>query len=65
MTTSQSRSKVVETKYIWAPTIQEAMDMAAQMKPHGWFIEGNPAPMTLQGRYGTGISITRATNDWQ
>lgn len=63
MNTSPSRCRVVETKYIWAPTIQEAMDKARSMEPDGWHVEGNPAPMTLKGEYGTGISITRATND--
>lgn len=64
MNTSQQRSKVVETRFIWAPTIQEAMDKAKMMESGGWRVEGNPAPMNLWGEYGTGISVVRATNDY-
>lgn len=64
MNTSQQRSKVIETRFIWAPTIQEAMNKAADMAFSGWTVEGNPAPMTLSGEYGTGISVVRVTNEY-
>jgi hypothetical protein len=59
MTTSPSSDKafVLETRYVWAPTIQEAMTKAQGMV--GWKIQGHPAPMTWNGNYGTGVIITR------
>ena len=64
MTTSQSNAKsfVLETRYIWGETIADAMSLAQNMEVFGWKVQGNPAPMIWNGRYGTGVSITR-TND--
>lgn len=61
---SPSKSRVVETRYIWAPTIQEAMDKAGTMRLGGWQVHGHPAPMKLFNEYGTGITIIRVTNDY-
>jgi hypothetical protein len=57
--TSQSRARVLETKYVWAPTISEAMELAHQLEFRGWRVQGYPSPMTWNGTYGTGVSITR------
>jgi hypothetical protein len=59
MTTSQSSDNavVLETRYVWGRTIQEAMTKAQGMA--GWKIQGHPAPMTWNGLYGTGVAITR------
>jgi hypothetical protein len=56
-------ARIIETKYIWAPTIAGAMERAAQLEPYGWTVEGNPSPMIFRGRYGTGISISRISSD--
>lgn len=70
MNTSQSNAEkpvnsyadafVLETRYVWGRTIQDAMTMAHGMV--GWKIQGNPAPMIWNGQYGTGVSITRINN---
>ncbi len=62
MNTSLSKAKVVETKFVWAPTIQLAMDKAASLKIQGWNVEGNPAPMVFRGQYGTGVAISRVND---
>jgi len=54
---SSDNAVVLETRYVWASTIQEAMTKAQGMV--GWKIQGHPAPMTWNGQYGTGVSITR------
>lgn len=61
MNTSQSKSSavVLETRYVWGRTIQDAMDQAMIMGYSGWKIQGNPAPMIWNNEYGTGVSITR------
>jgi hypothetical protein len=61
MNTSQSKSSavVLETRYVWGRTIQDAMDEARWMEARGWKIQGNPAPMIWNNEYGTGVSITR------
>jgi hypothetical protein len=62
MSTSQSR--LLETRYVWGPTVAEAMELAQQLEWRGWIIQGNPSPMIWNGRYGTGVSVTRvAKND--
>lgn len=53
---------VLETNYIWGKTISDAMSLASEMERMGWVIQGNPAPMSWNGQYGTGISITRIKN---
>lgn len=61
MSTSPSsvKSAVLETRYVWGENITEAMGHAILMERNGWRIQGNPAPMIWNGRYGTGVSITR------
>lgn len=61
MTTSQSNAKsfMLETRYVWGETIADAMSLAQGMEVLGWKIQGNPAPMFWNGRYGTGVSVTR------
>lgn len=54
---SSDKAFVLETRYVWASTIQEAMTKAQGMV--GWKIQGHPAPMTWNGLYGTGVVITR------
>ncbi len=51
MTTSPSSDNavVLETRYVWGPTIQEAMTKAQGMV--GWKIQGHPAPMTWNGNF--------------
>ena len=67
MSTSQQKSKpkavVIETRYAWGETLSDTMSMAMAMQSIGWSIEGNPAPMTWNGRYGTGVAISRISND--
>lgn len=60
---SQSGSKIIESRYIWAPTIQEAMDTAHSLRLRGWRVQGNPAPMFFLNKYGTGVTIMRVVND--
>lgn len=58
--TSPSECKVIETRYVWGPDIQSCMEHAQAICQYGrWWIEGNPAPMTVQGKSGTGVSICR------
>lgn len=61
MTTSPSNAKafMFETRYVWGETIADAMGYAMSLADLGWQIQGNPAPMILNGRYGTGVSISR------
>lgn len=61
MTTSPSSVKafMIETRYVWGETIADAMHYAMSLSDLGWQIQGNPAPMIINGRYGTGVSITR------
>lgn len=61
-TISQPRPRVIETRYVWGPTITETMALAQEMETRGWVIHGNPAPMVYMGHYGLGISITREAN---
>lgn len=65
MTTSPLSRKalVIETRYVWGKTISDAMTLAYEMGQHGWKIEGNPAPMSYDGQYGTGVAISRVNND--
>lgn len=65
MSTSQSKPKafVLETRYVWAETVSDAMTHAGHMAIRGWKIQGNPAPMFWNGKYGTGVSVTRIAND--
>lgn len=62
ISTSPQNAKVLETRYVWAPTIAEAMTFAESLKMRGWQIEGTPAPMSFRGQYGTGVSITRVSD---
>lgn len=50
---------MVETRYVWGETIADAMTYAQSLETLGWKIQGNPAPMIINHRYGTGVSITR------
>lgn len=50
---------MIETRYVWGETIADAMHYAMSLSDLGWQIQGNPAPMIINGRYGTGVSITR------
>lgn len=61
MSISQLKAKafVVETRYVWGETISDAMDLVRHMEESGWKAQGNPAPMILSGKYGTGVSISR------
>jgi hypothetical protein len=61
--TSQSKARVLETRYVWAPTIAEAMELAQQQEFRGWRIQGGPVPMIWNGQYGTGVAITRGVTD--
>ena len=68
MNTNTSRSRldypvVLETRYVWGPTVSECMTKAQLLEWRGWKIQGNPAPMIWNGRYGTGVSITRIALD--
>lgn len=65
MNTSQSEPRcfVIETRYVWGKTITDAMGLAIEMEKYGWRIQGNPAPMSYNGIYGTGVSISRHGND--
>lgn len=62
MTTSQLKldSYVLETRYVWGRTIQDAMTKAYSMVD--WSVQGHPAPMTYNGQYGTGVAITRVND---
>jgi hypothetical protein len=62
MTTSQLKldAYVLETRYVWGRTIQDAMTKAYSMVD--WKVQGNPAPMTYNGQYGTGVAITRVND---
>lgn len=64
MTTSQSSvdAVVLETRYVWGQTIEDAMAKARVMEWSGWSVQGNPAPMIWNGKYGTGVSITRVNH---
>lgn len=60
MNTSRYAARVMETRYVWGPTVESCMEKAMHMQNNlGWRIEGNPAPMTLYGEYGTGVAISR------
>lgn len=65
MRTSQYEPKsfVIETRYVWGMTVSDAMELAKAMEPYGWRIQGNPAPMSYNGKYGTGVSISRHNYD--
>ncbi len=54
---------VIETRFVWGKNISEAMRLATEMEHYGWQIQGNPAPMTYNGQYGTGVSISRRNDD--
>lgn len=63
MTTSQPKSEVFEIRYVWGPTITEAMELAQWLEKSDWIIHGNPAPMIYKGNYGIGVTLTRKSND--
>lgn len=66
MTTSRSsgKAKVIETRYVWAPDIESCMAEVRRVCQYGrWRAEGNPAPMTYGGEYGTGIAISRVNEE--
>lgn len=64
MSTSLSSAKVIETRFVWGPNVEECMKEAQRMCQYGrWSIEGNPAPMTWKGQHGTGVSICRVNDD--
>jgi hypothetical protein len=65
MSTSPSnpRAFLIETRYVWGKTVSEAMTYAMKMETYGWKIQGNPAPMSYNGEYGTGVSVSRIIND--
>lgn len=54
---------VLETRHVWAPTLQGAMDKAQQLEWQDWKIVSNPAPMEWRGEYGTGVTIMRTVYD--
>ncbi len=54
---------MIETRYVWGKTITDAMTLASGMCQFGWRIQGNPAPMTYNGEYGTGVAVSRERND--
>ena len=64
MTTSPSKPKAfaLETIYVWGESLPEAMNYAISMEKFGWRIQGNPAPMFFDGKFGTGVSISRIKN---
>jgi hypothetical protein len=39
------------------------MKKAFEMVDRGWMIQGNPAPMIINGQYGTGVSISRENDE--
>ena len=60
MSTSRSAAKVIETRYVWGPTVESCMAEAQSMCQYGrWMIQGNPAPMSWDGQHGTGVPISR------
>lgn len=64
MNTSQSAAKVIETRFVWGTTLESCMNKAQEMCQYGrWRIEGNPAPMTFAGNYGTGVAISRENDE--
>jgi hypothetical protein len=63
MNTSPQRSRVFETRYVWGSNLPEAMKKAFEMAERGWTIQGNPAPMIINGHYGTGVSISRENDE--
>lgn len=64
MSTSRLSGKLLETRFVWAETMPEAMEFAMAISRLGrWQIQGNPSPMTYNGKYGTGVAVTRVTND--
>lgn len=64
MSISQSGGKVIETRFVWGPNIEACMNEAQRVCQYGrWSIQGNPAPMTYNGIYGTGVAISRVNDD--
>lgn len=65
MSTLQSKPKayLLETLYVWGETVSDAMTFAGNMSMRGWRIQGNPSPMFWNGKYGTGVSVTRIADD--
>jgi len=61
--TSQSKARLLESRLVWAPTLAEAMALAQQLEWRGWRIQGNPSPLFWNGNYGTGVTVTRISND--
>ena len=61
MTTSPSKPKafLLETRYVWGETVSDAMTHAMALETFGWKIQGNPAPMNWNAKYGTGVAVTR------
>lgn len=56
-------ARVIETRYVWAPTVEGCMARAQSMTDSGWAIQGNPAPMTWCGQFGTGVAISRVNDE--
>ena len=52
----------METIYVWGETLPDAMNHAISLEKFGWRIQGNPAPMFFDGKFGTGVSISRIKN---
>lgn len=64
MSTLLPGPKVIETRFVWGHNIEACMKKAQEMCQCGrWRIEGNPAPMTYEGLYGTGIAISRINEE--
>lgn len=66
MNTSTSRyaAKVIETRFVWGPTVESCMAHAQEMTEYGrWAIQGNPAPMIWCGQFGTGVAISRVNDE--
>ena len=50
---------MLETRYVWGETVSDAMTHAMALETFGWKIQGNPAPMNWNAKYGTGVAVTR------
>lgn len=59
MNTNTSQSRLLETRFVWGPSLPAAMELAQQLEFRGWKTQGNPAPMFYNGVPGTGIAVTR------
>lgn len=63
MNITTSQSKLLETRFVWGPTLASTMEMAQSLEFRGWRIQGNPAPMFYNGVPGTGVAVTREVVD--